>query len=777
MTHNHNTTAITVCIFVCLSACYMVTYSGNLYTIDDAARIAVTESICQRGQVDINQIAWSQWALSPVTRQGSFGPQGDAFAKKGIGSSLLAVPLCWAALAGPDVGLVQAMMLINPLLTAATACVVFLYVRRLGYSVGTGLAATFTFGLGTIAWVYTKFFMDEPLTSLTLFLAAYVLLRWRHRATWRGLFLAGCLLSLAVATKTTNLALVPLYVLYMVLSSAGTDIEVWPRRTMTRDALVLITPVALACGVLGLYNWVRFGSLLSTGYQLGAGESFTTPLWLGLYGLLLSPYKSVFLYSPILVVCAVSFPEFAKHHRLEGWLFGLISLVSLVMFAMWYMWWGGFAWGPRFLVPLMPFWATALAPLLASVGKKASRALKVAISILLLLSCAVQVIGASVNFVSYEVWLRQIFPAPELDPGQVDVPALYDLYYSPILGHIRLLSPSSLDFAWLKTGPVDFYALGATLGLALLSLATLLLLIHRARAPLSTPKVALLIVVGLTLVTMLCGFCLDRYSDEPADGSANAGLAESLRQVEIQGKPGDAVITITPYQYDFVMNRYRGRLPILGLARVAAPLNGEVTRLLEKSAASHPRLWLLAAGIQPGDPSNGVEQWLVEHAFKATDTWYGDSRLCLFGSQKVVAEPVAVNVRLGPAIALLDYQVSRTVSPGEFLGLQLSWEALRPPDRDYKVFVHLLDQAGQVVAQRDSQPSDGFHPTSTWKPGEMLSDRYGLLLLDSLEPGTYELVVGMYDGVSGQRLLPSAGGSRTGLDVIPLADMHVEGIQ
>ena len=145
------TTAIAFCLFMFLFACYMLAYSGQPHTIDEVVRFAVTESIAKRGQFDINQIAWSQWALSPATRQGSFGLQGDVFSKKGIALSLLAVPLYWTALMAPKVGLVQTAMIFNPLITALTGVVIFFYARHLGYSPGIGLATALAFGLSTIA--------------------------------------------------------------------------------------------------------------------------------------------------------------------------------------------------------------------------------------------------------------------------------------------------------------------------------------------------------------------------------------------------------------------------------------------------------------------------------------------------------------------------------------------------------------------------------------------------------------------------------------------------
>jgi hypothetical protein len=80
------------------------------------------------------------------------------------------------------------------------------------------------------------------------------------------------------------------------------------------------------------------------------------------------------------------------------------------------------------------------------------------------------------------------------------------------------------------------------------------------------------------------------------------------------------------------------------------------------------------------------------------------------------------------------------------------------PEHDYKVFAHLLDEAGALVAQRDSEPVEGSRPTSTWDPGEEVLDRHGILIPDGLAPGEYRLVVGMYWPSTGETLSPSGEG-------------------
>ena len=62
----------------------------------------------------------------------------------------------------------------------------------------------------------------------------------------------------------------------------------------------------------------------------------------------------------------------------------------------------------------------------------------------------------------------------------------------------------------------------------------------------------------------------------------------------------------------------------------------------------------------------------------------------------------------------------------------------------YTVFVHLLDSDNRIVAQMDSEPLGGTHPTTEWQFGEIVRDNYGLLIAPDTPPGEYLLEVGMY---------------------------------
>ena len=87
----------------------------------------------------------------------------------------------------------------------------------------------------------------------------------------------------------------------------------------------------------------------------------------------------------------------------------------------------------------------------------------------------------------------------------------------------------------------------------------------------------------------------------------------------------------------------------------------------------------------------------------------------------------------------------------------------------YTAFVHLLDPAGQLVAQSDRPPLDGFYPTDAWLPGYPVRDRYALALPPDLAPGTYRLVAGLYDPTTGQRLPVVDGADAVELGALEIA--------
>lgn len=118
----------------------------------------------------------------------------------------------------------------------------------------------------------------------------------------------------------------------------------------------------------------------------------------------------------------------------------------------------------------------------------------------------------------------------------------------------------------------------------------------------------------------------------------------------------------------------------------------------------------------------------------------------------------AVDALFGGEIALLGYSLpAGPYHAGDVLPLTLHWQAKAQPARDNKVFVHLVDAAGAIVAQRDAAPVDWTRPTSGWVEGEVVSDPQPLALPGDLPAGSYRLLVGLYDAETLQRLASPAG--------------------
>ena len=55
-------------------------------------------------------------------------------------------------------------------------------------------------------------------------------------------------------------------------------------------------------------------------------------------------------------------------------------------------------------------------------------------------------------------------------------------------------------------------------------------------------------------------------------------------------------------------------------------------------------------------------------------------------------------------------------------------------------------------AQSDAVPAEWTRPTTGWLPGEYVLDRHAIILPADLPAGKYDLVAGLYDPATGERL-------------------------
>lgn len=112
-------------------------------------------------------------------------------------------------------------------------------------------------------------------------------------------------------------------------------------------------------------------------------------------------------------------------------------------------------------------------------------------------------------------------------------------------------------------------------------------------------------------------------------------------------------------------------------------------------------------------------------------------------------EPAGVSplAHFGPDITL----VGADLGPAGGDTLTLAWRADRPVDRDYSIFVHLLDAEGQLLGQVDGVPFDGLYPLSHWRPGQVIQDIRSMPLATGAALPV-AIALGIYDPATGERL-------------------------
>jgi hypothetical protein len=240
--------------------------------------------------------------------------------------------------------------------------------------------------------------------------------------------------------------------------------------------------------------------------------------------------------------------------------------------------------------------------------------------------------------------------------------------------------------------------------------------------------------------------------------------------IAAQYRTGDAVLLNAPNQWEVFTYYYPDR-DVLPAPYRRSPQ--ELAAFLEPLRAQYRRLYVLYWGDAEADPEGFVEGWLADHAYPAETRWYGDVRLATYGLGALPQEPATtVDASFEGGIRLAGYTVPARVAAGEILPATLFWRVERPIEGRYKVALQLLDAGGQVVAQHDGEPAAGTRPLPTWAPGQRVLDRHGIPVPPQAAPGSYPLIVVLYDAVTGQRL-PMPDAASAPRDHLPLTSIRV----
>jgi hypothetical protein len=421
---------------------FLLTGGGRIVGSDEVTMVELSRALA-RGTIVVPEGATLR------------GPDGRSYSKNTAGQAVLALPFVVAGDVAARAAGFQAerrelaarfvASFFNAAVTALLLAACYAALRGLRASPGTALATCLMLGFTTPLWVYAKSFMAEPLEALGLLLAltgaAHAGADPDARAAGRGAWLAALGAFLAVSAK---LGVLPLTL--ACLTAAGF------RRP--RAWLVPLAGVAAALAGHALYNALRFGTPFETGYGAQASPAaFDTPLAVGLYGLLLSPGKGLAWFAPVAWLVPAGIATMARAGRAPrgeapegtsaedtavrraGWAVAAAWAVGLVFYGRFQHWGGDGSWGPRYLVPLLPLAAIAVAFAIER-GSRLRRRLAAALA---LAGFVVTLGGVGIYFGAQ---MREAGDYPytvALEDPRFLESSRWNPRFSPIAGHWRML--------------------------------------------------------------------------------------------------------------------------------------------------------------------------------------------------------------------------------------------------------------------------------------------------------------------------------------------------
>ena len=289
-------------------------------------------------------------------------------------------------------------------LVSALACLVFFrLLLHLGISLGAASAGALFLAFATLLPIYSRTAWSEALQT-TCYIGFYsALLRLKDRPRRRSGLWFGIWTGLLINSKYAFALVLPGALLFLAYHAwRGKQV-----RALLRAGAWSALPGAAFLAVILWYNWARTGVSTNSGYPPVAGlaESvFREDLFFGLWSYCFSFGKSIFLYSPPLVLSLFALPLVAKRHAASLWALLLTAGPIVCLYSKFVFWSGDWCWGPRYLLFVVPAMLLPAAFLIDQylIGKR--RFALTVCGAVFLVGVWVQVVGASQywdNFIRY----------------------------------------------------------------------------------------------------------------------------------------------------------------------------------------------------------------------------------------------------------------------------------------------------------------------------------------------------------------------------------------
>lgn len=278
--------------------------------------------------------------------------------------------------------------LAGSLLVAGTATLLFLIAHRF-VSKKRALVVALAYGLGSCAWATSsQTLWQQTVNQFLLTLGVFFYLGASERP--KNAALTGLAFGAAAASRATAAAMLISVLIYLLGRSR-------------RAALFLIAGSLPVPALIAWYNWHFFGSPMTFAQELvghalavektGSPDLWQTPALKGLAGLLLSPSRGLLIFSPLFVLSFWGMRNIWRRNELRDMRpLTIGTLIIMGIQCKWFDWWGGWTYGYRPWLEVVPLLALFMTPALEPV--MSHRIARLFVAAAFVWSFFVQILGA-----------------------------------------------------------------------------------------------------------------------------------------------------------------------------------------------------------------------------------------------------------------------------------------------------------------------------------------------------------------------------------------------
>jgi hypothetical protein len=419
-------------LFICISCIYLLTAGGH-YGGDGFWNYLTARSLVYNGDLIISN---QDFAIPEMQRQyQSVASSLRTYSKYGLGLPLAELPFFvvghllsqFIKKLPADYLTMFTTSLTNVFICALWCLGFFRLAIRFGYRHNTVWWLTVFFAFGSMVFPYAGYGFSEPLVGIALLGATGGCFYFvKHESLW-ALVVASICIGFAILTKLYVAITLPIFLLY-----------IWPTfKTQSNkrlSAITIIAPLSFFLVLILFHNHVRYNNMFHTGYHLdtlaqqgGYFAFWPTQIITALYGLLLSTGRGLVFFLPAICLFPFAYRHFKTEHPKEAKLFAHLIAIHFIFFTFMIDWHAGSSWGPRYLLPIIPYIIIPLGGLIQSTAKKRVLAFGIA-------GLITQLPGALINphlfvrFVQDKKIGDLLFNSSH--PGDL----LFSPYLSPILG-------------------------------------------------------------------------------------------------------------------------------------------------------------------------------------------------------------------------------------------------------------------------------------------------------------------------------------------------------